>query len=95
VTPGGTGYCGIDQGLREVAGHITLWEERLSDTASHRRRKACLPGVKALLERMMGAAAGPWIHSPLRFGVIEGSTVQGPGAKGHRRQLKPQLLICY
>jgi hypothetical protein len=64
-----------------VAGNITLWEERLSDTASHRWRKACLPGVKARWERR-GAAAGPWIHSPLRFGVIEGSTVQGPGAKG-------------
>lgn len=75
-------YCGIDQVLREVAGNITLLEERISDTAIHRRLKACLPWVKALLERMMGAAAGSLIHGHLRFVVIDGSTVQGPGASG-------------
>jgi hypothetical protein len=75
-------YCGIDQGLRETAGHVTLWAERISDTAIHKRLKACLPWVKALLERMMGAAAGPLIHGHLRFVVIDGSTVQGPGASG-------------
>lgn len=26
------GYCGIDQVLRETAGHFTLLEERISDT---------------------------------------------------------------
>jgi hypothetical protein len=30
----------------------------------------------------MGAAAGPLIHGHLRFVVIDGSTVQGPGANG-------------
>jgi hypothetical protein len=38
--------------------------------------------VKALLERRRGAAAGPLIHGHLRFVVIDGSTVQGPGANG-------------
>lgn len=75
-------YCGIDQVLREVAGNLTLMEERISDTAIHRRLQACLPWVKALLERMMGAAAGPLIAGHLRLVVIDGSTVQGPGASG-------------
>ena len=75
-------YCGIDQVLRETAGTFTLLEERLSDTAIHKRLKACLPWVKALLERMMGAAAAPLIHGHLRFIIVDGSTVQGPGADG-------------
>lgn len=73
-------YCGIDQVLREVAGDFTLLEERISDTAIHKRLKACLPWVKVLLERMMGAAAQPLINGHLRFVVVDGSTVQGPGA---------------
>lgn len=76
------GYCGLDQGLGEVAGDFTLLEERISDTAIHKRLEACLPWVKVLLERMMGAVAGPLIHGRLRFVVVDGSTVQGPGASG-------------
>jgi hypothetical protein len=34
-------YCGIDQVLRETAGNITWLAERISDTAIHRRLKAC------------------------------------------------------
>ncbi len=73
-------YCGLDQVLREVAGNVTLLEERLSDTAIHKRLKACLPWVMVLLERLMGAAAGPLVSGHLRFVVVDGSTVQGPGA---------------
>jgi hypothetical protein len=43
--------------------------------------KACLPWVKALLERMMGAEAGRLIEGHLRFVVVDASTVQGPGAE--------------
>lgn len=74
-------YCGIDQVLREVAGNLTLLEERISDTAIHKRLKACLPWVKAMLERLMGTAAEPLINGHLRFVVVDGSTVQGPGAE--------------
>jgi hypothetical protein len=74
-------YCGIDQVLREVAGNVTLLAERISDTAIHRRLKACLPWVKALLERMMGTEAGRLIEGHLRFVVVDASTVQGPGAE--------------
>ncbi len=61
--------CGMDAVLRETAGTFTLLEERISDTAIHRRLKACGPWVKALLSRMMeacslaigrGSTAGFW-----------------------------------
>jgi hypothetical protein len=75
-------YCGIDAVLRETAGTFTLLEERISDTAIHRRLKACGPWVKALLSRMMDAAVQPLAEGHLRFLVIDASTVQSPGATG-------------
>jgi hypothetical protein len=75
-------YGGIDQVLREAAGNFTRLEERISDTAIHKRLKACVPWVKALLSQMMGAAVTPLIQGHLRFLIVDGSTVQGPGAKG-------------
>jgi hypothetical protein len=75
-------YCGIDAVLRETAGNFTLLEERISDTAIHKRLKACVPWVKALLSRMMGEAFQPATAGRLRFLIVDGSTVQAPGAKG-------------
>lgn len=75
-------YCGLDQALRETAGHFTLWQERISDTAIHDRLKACGPWVKALLSRLMGRAVEPLLAGQRRLVVVDGSTVQGPGAKG-------------
>jgi hypothetical protein len=75
-------YCGLDFSLREVAGHFSLLEERVSDTAVHKRLKACLPWVKALLERMFGSCSEGLIAGGLRFVVVDGSTVQVPGAQG-------------
>lgn len=88
------GYCGRDAVWRETAGNFTLVEERISDTAIHTRLKACVPWVKALLSRMMGAAAQPLLEGPLRFVMIDGSTVQGPGAKGpwYRRHLAIDMV---
>lgn len=80
-------YCGLDAALREVAGQFTLLEERLTDTAIHRRLKACGPWVKALLGRLMGEAAQPLLTGKLRFILIDGSTVQGPGATGTQYRL--------
>ncbi|MBT8419410.1 MAG: transposase [Gammaproteobacteria bacterium] len=74
-------YCGIDLVLRETAGNFTLLEERISDTGLHNRLKACVPWVKAMLKEMMGASVGPLIEGSLRFIVVDGSTVEGPGAK--------------
>ncbi len=73
---------GLDAVLRETAGIFTLLEERISDTAIHRRLKACGPWVKALLSRMMDAAVRPLAEGHLRFLVIDASTVQSPGATG-------------
>lgn len=73
-------YGGLDQVLREVAGSFTLRQEAMSDTAIHKRLKACLPWVKALLKQMMGEGAAVLIEGHLRLVVIDGSTVQGPGA---------------
>lgn len=74
--------CGLDAVLRETAGTFTLLEERISDTAIHRRWKACGPWAKALLSRMMDAAVQPLAEGHLRFLVIDASTVQSPGATG-------------
>ena len=40
--------------------------------------------VRALLSRMMGSTFQPIIEGRLRFLIVEGSTVQGPGATGNR-----------
>jgi hypothetical protein len=80
-------YCGIDHVLRDTAGDFTLLEERLSDTAIHNRLKACVPWVKALLTEMMGAAVQPLLEGNLRIVVVDGSTVQSPGATGTEYRL--------
>jgi hypothetical protein len=80
-------YCGLDAVLRETAGQFTLLEERISDTAIHRRLKACVPWVKALLSRLLGEAARPLLEGHLRFILVDGSTVQGPGATGTQYRL--------
>nr|MBS0021868.1 hypothetical protein [Gammaproteobacteria bacterium] len=75
-------YCGLDQALRETAGNVTLLEQRISDTAIHKRLQACLPWVKALLERMLGAETAALMQANLRFVVVDGSTVQGRAGLG-------------
>ena len=80
-------YCGLDAVLRDTAGQFTLLEERISDTAIHQRLKACGPWVKGLLSRLMGEAAQPLLAGHLRFILIDGSTVQGPGATGTQYRL--------
>ena len=71
-------YCGLDAVLREAAGQFTLLEKR--HTAIHQRLRACVPWVKALLGRLMGEAVQPLLAGHLRFVIVDGSTVQGPGA---------------
>jgi hypothetical protein len=46
-------YCGLDLSFREVAGHLTLLDERITDEAVRKRLKACQPWVKALLLEML------------------------------------------
>jgi len=93
-------YCGLDAVLRETAGLFTLLEERLTDTAIHKRLKACVPWLKVLLSRLIGAAAEPLIAGHLRFVIVDGSTVQAPGATGTQYRLHlaldlVQMAWCY
>lgn len=53
----------------------------MTDTAIQKRLKACVPWVKALLGRLLGAAAA-LREGHLRFVVVDGSTVRGLGATG-------------
>jgi hypothetical protein len=73
-------YCGLDQSLREVAGTMTLLVQRLTDSAIAERLAAWQPWVKALRPKRRGP------RTPLPHGwrciVMDGSTVQAPGAPG-------------
>jgi len=73
-------YCGMDKALRETAGVFTLLEERVTDTAIHKRLKACSAWVKALLKRMLPCEQS--YPEASRILVVDGSSLQGPGAKG-------------
>ena len=73
-------YCGLDKVLRETAGLFTLQEDRITDTAIHKRLKACEPWLKALLTKMLPSVTST--STSLRLLVVDGSSLQGPGAKG-------------
>ncbi len=74
-------YCGLDLSLRSCAGEIALMQGYLSDTAVKKRLEACVPWIKALLSGVFGLEKAVGSGS-LRFIVIDGSTVQEPGATG-------------
>jgi DDE family transposase len=80
-------YCGLDQSLREVAGTFTLLSERLTDEAIAQRLAACRPWVKALLTRMLERPTLAALPTSRRFLVIDGSSIQGPGATGTHYRL--------
>jgi hypothetical protein len=72
---------------------FTLQEERITDTAIHKRLKACESWLKALLMRLLPAVKSASI--PLRFLVVDGSSLSGPGAKGtdYRLHLALGLVV--
>lgn len=73
-------YCGLDLSLRSCAGEVAQLQGYLSDTALKKRLAACVPWVKSLLAGVFGLESV--VNSgQLRFIVIDGSTVQEPGAK--------------
>jgi hypothetical protein len=84
-------YCGLDQSLRDVAGTFTLLGAPLTDTAIAQRLAACRPWVKALLTRMLKRPGLSSLPDSRRFLVIDGSTVQGPGATGTHYRLHLSL----
>jgi Transposase DDE domain len=73
-------YGGLDQSLREVAGTFTLLRERLTDEAMAQRLAACGPWGKALRTRMLERPTLATLPTTRRFLVIDGSSIQGPGA---------------
>jgi len=52
-------YCGLDHVLRETAGVFTLQEERITDTAVHKRLKACAAWQNAARREKPFNAAPP------------------------------------
>ena len=87
-------YCGLDKSLRTVAGTFTVLYERITDQAVGERLRACGPWVKALLRRMLPVLPVVAVPEGKRFLVIDGSTVQAPGATGtdHRLHLCMDLV---
>jgi hypothetical protein len=80
-------YCGLDQSLREVAGTVTLLGQRLTESAIAERLAACRPWVKALLPKMLASRAQAPLPHGRRFIILDGSTVQAPGATGIQYRL--------
>ena len=75
-------YCGLDKTLREVAGTWTALYEPITDQSVAERLRACRPWVHALLQHMFPPAVGATLPQTLRFLVIDGSSIQAPGATG-------------
>jgi Transposase DDE domain len=75
-------YCGLDKSLRETAAAFTLLDESITDSSIAERLAACRPWVQAVLANMLHTNAITTLLTPWRFLVIDGSSVQGPGAQG-------------
>src|SRR5512139_627487 len=85
-------YCGLDQSLRTVAGNLTLLEERTTESSVRTRLQACEPWVKALLPPLLPSL--PALPAGYRLSVIDGSSVEAPGADGtdYRLHLRLELV---
>lgn len=73
-------YCGLDLSLRSCAGEMAKFQGYLSDTAIMKRLKACVAWIKSLLKSVFGLDK-TIKNDSLNFIVIDGSTVQEPGAQ--------------
>jgi hypothetical protein len=87
-------YCGVDQSLREVAGNLTLLGEQITDSSVITRLKACEPWVKALLKRMLPGLSELALPAGYRFRVLDGSSIEGPGANGTWYRLHLSIDLC-
>lgn len=76
-------YCGLDFSLRETAGILTLSGTTISDQAIKERLEGCRVWLSVVLRKMLPSLP---IEMEARIGrrwlLIDGSTVQVPGAKG-------------
>lgn len=66
-------YSGIDKILRDIAGNPTLLRERITDTAVQKRLSACVPGLKAMPQKMWPGLDK--LPDSVRLIVIDGSSV--------------------
>lgn len=87
-------YCGLDKPLREVAGTFTALYESITDQAVAERLRACGPWVQAMLRRMLPLSPVGTLPAGARFVVIDGSSIQAPGATGtdHRLHIAMDLV---
>src|SRR5512144_1657338 len=85
-------YCGLDQALRTVAGNLTLLGEQSTDSSVRARLTACEPWIKALLPQLLPPL--PALPAGSRLAVIDGSSVEAPGADGtdYRLHLRLELV---
>jgi hypothetical protein len=86
-------YCGLDQSLRTVAGNLTLLGEQITDSSVMARLQACEPWVKALLPQLLPPLPVV-LPAVSRVWVIDGSSVEAPGANGtdYRLHLRLDLV---
>jgi len=80
-------YCGVDKSLRETAADFTLLYESITDSSIAERLAACRPWVQAVLAKILHTNAVAMLPTPWRFLVLDGSSVQGPGAQGTQYRL--------
>lgn len=76
-------YCGLDFTLRDTAGVLTLLGTEITDQAVSGRLRGCAAWLSEMLKAMLPAlplAAASEMGR--RWLLIDGSTVQAPGAKG-------------
>lgn len=76
-------YCGLDFSLRETAGILTLSGTTISDQAIKERLDGCRVWLSLVLRKMLPGLP-PEMEARIgrRWLLIDGSTVQVPGAKG-------------
>lgn len=70
-------YCGLDFSLRTCAGQIANNRGYISDMGIKKRLEKCVPWLKALLAEMFNI---PSLSDAKRLVVVDGSTIQEPGA---------------
>lgn len=73
-------YSGLDQSLREVAASFTENGCRLSDEAVRGRLSACEEWLQAMVAAMMPKQEDEKSSGPLRFKIVDSTSIQAPGA---------------
>jgi hypothetical protein len=86
-------YYGLDQALREVAGTLTALYASITAQAGAERLRACGPWVHARLRRMLPLSLVDTLPTGFRLVVIDGSSLQAPGATGTDHRLHSAMAL--